>query len=962
MIVSLAQTQTLVRQAYRQNRYLGLCQWFESFKQALLQYQFETCQGLLDEIRGCHYPISPTNYPLAPLELRYVNSHAGALYFQQGIAHHKQQDWQQALSCYEQSLELQQQVECVNCQRQIELVRSLLESHQKTGQIGAELANSTCELEVLGSSTFFLRDCWLEFPEDRASIVTAAQTLKLQQALFEMVQANDEQVRMMGISVLSTAQFETEQDRDSLLKQQIQGLQDHNWFFRWRSAATIGEQLVGNPQGESLLCEAIAQETDPEVRSSLILSLGRLGDRQRLSSHTVATLTQTLSDLDSEVRSASIAVLAKFGDPSVLRPLSQMEGKNFWGYRLHDLAEAAKWRIAMRHRLNISDRTITVDQSGNGQYLSISDAIANAQPNTRILVYPGHYRESLIIDRPLAIVGEGSKTEVIIESCNATCISIQTDYAFIRNVTIECRADTAQTDGAILDLLSYAIAIPQGDVVIDQCDIAASIQACISCNENTTVKIRDSHIHGSLKGSGIRIKSSKVEIENCEIYDNQSSGIYGTESHQIFIQNCKIYRHLQVAVKMLKSNPVIQNCHIHTNKHGFEIVESSPILQNCKIYQGEIGAVFSRSSQGTVEQCQFFDHTKSGIKVQRSNPKIHSCQIYDSHRGVHFTEAARGEMNSCEIYQNRELGILVDTSANPHIHHCQLHHGNAKGIRFTDDATGLVDSCQIFSNVLVGIEIDQTSQPKILHSQISQGNSGIYSTGQSKGVMEDCTIYSHSGDGVKVLQSGNLALKDCMIVDNFDGISISAQGQITATNCLIESQRKSGIRNQGGEVRLSDCEIKDNKGDGLYSSDRSRSIVDDCHIHASSASGIHFYKNSQGQITNCRIERNQSGVVIDDSSEAIVSDCQIHDNQKSGLMICENSRSTLRNCQIDRNQSEGIFMLTQSHLEIENCSLAENGQAAWNIDGSTVNAVNTTPSPPLPPLPPKQGLLKRWFG
>ena len=58
--------------------------------------------------------------------------------------------------------------------------------------------------------------------------------------------------------------------------------------------------------------------------------------------------------------------------------------------------------------------TIIVGASGNGDYTSIAEAIQNAQPQTEILVRPGLYRERIVIDKPLKIIGEGQVENILL--------------------------------------------------------------------------------------------------------------------------------------------------------------------------------------------------------------------------------------------------------------------------------------------------------------------------------------------------------------------------------------------------------------------------------------------------------------------------------------------------------------------------------------------------------------------
>jgi hypothetical protein len=59
---------------------------------------------------------------------------------------------------------------------------------------------------------------------------------------------------------------------------------------------------------------------------------------------------------------------------------------------------------------------LIVSRLGMGQFKSISEAILAAAPGTKIIVKPGLYKETLKINKPLEIVGDGQMEEIVVEN------------------------------------------------------------------------------------------------------------------------------------------------------------------------------------------------------------------------------------------------------------------------------------------------------------------------------------------------------------------------------------------------------------------------------------------------------------------------------------------------------------------------------------------------------------------
>jgi hypothetical protein len=79
-------------------------------------------------------------------------------------------------------------------------------------------------------------------------------------------------------------------------------------------------------------------------------------------------------------------------------------------------------------RLLAADTTLVVDQSGNGDYTTLAQAVEAALDGGTILVRPGRYVESVaVVGKDLTIKGEGDRDEIIVEAASSALpIDIQT--------------------------------------------------------------------------------------------------------------------------------------------------------------------------------------------------------------------------------------------------------------------------------------------------------------------------------------------------------------------------------------------------------------------------------------------------------------------------------------------------------------------------------------------------------
>ena len=59
---------------------------------------------------------------------------------------------------------------------------------------------------------------------------------------------------------------------------------------------------------------------------------------------------------------------------------------------------------------------IIVDQSGDGTYETITEAVAMAEDGAEILVRPGSYVEAVLIDKDITLAGDGPREDIVISA------------------------------------------------------------------------------------------------------------------------------------------------------------------------------------------------------------------------------------------------------------------------------------------------------------------------------------------------------------------------------------------------------------------------------------------------------------------------------------------------------------------------------------------------------------------
>jgi serine/threonine protein kinase len=437
--------------------------------------------------------------------------------------------------------------------------------------------------------------------------------------------------------------------------EQIQGTGTDPRSDLYALAATLYHLMTGEPPPDALTRVAAllsgqpdplqsAHKLNPRVPSSVAFVIHqameqKIADRfasakaMRMAlrvavnqSGTLSTSSGRQSTTDSSGLQTIVAPLAE--DASTPPPSSpeSLEAPSEAGPSSASLSPSAPLPSSSTASLR-SPLVFVVDQQGNGHCQTISEAIGRSRPGTRILVRPGCYHESLVIDRFVEIVGDGEGHEIILESSTASCVQMQTSYALIRGISIHRTAGPK-------DQLAFAVDIPQGRLVLEECTISSETVACVA-------------IHGS---------NTCPSLWQCTIRDGKGMGVFVYEQGRGVIEACDIIGHMIAGIKIIQgSTPLIRACQVCQNKQD--------------------GIAISGKSAAIVESCTISDNERAGIFIrQMSTPYIRRCLIRDRAQGHGLVVGEKGEgiIEECHISGDASSHVSIAQDSTPLIRRCTI--------------------------------------------------------------------------------------------------------------------------------------------------------------------------------------------------------------------------------------------------------------------------------------------------
>jgi len=348
-----------------------------------------------------------------------------------------------------------------------------------------------------------------------------------------------------------------------------------------------------------------------------------------------------------------------------------------------------------------------VDQKGKGDYRAIGEAIrASVVPGMLITVKPGTYREALVIDRDVEIVGEGDRARVVVEATDTDAVTLTADRAAVRNLTVRA-VGSGDTSGAVR--------VERGRVVIEGCDLTSAIGSVVSITgKDSAPVIRDCKIRDGKQVGVAVLEQGQGTIEKCVISGNAIAGVVIMTGGNPTVRDCEIRdgKGFGVAVHE-QGQGTIEKCVISGNANAGVAIRTggNPTVRDCEIRDGKAsGVVVLMHGQGTIERCEISGNANAGVEIMAGGtPVVRDCQIRDGQCGVWVYDQGQGTIEQCVISGNAYSGVQITTGGNPTVRDCEIRDGKSAGVAVHEQGQGTFTGNTLTGNARGAWDIEATA-------------------------------------------------------------------------------------------------------------------------------------------------------------------------------------------------------------------------------------------------------------
>ncbi len=436
-----------------------------------------------------------------------------------------------------------------------------------------------------------------------------------------------------------------------------------------------------------------------------------------------------------------------------------------------------------------------VVSKAKGGYRSIEAAVADAPTGATIVVRPGVYREVVLIDKEITLIGDQGAT---IECSEGGCLRIIADKATVRNFTIRARM------GWIEQFIKHeqrpaAVVIVGGRAVIEESDISSN------------------------RGAGVVVAGADAmpEFRNVRVHDCMLNGILFTNKSQGVVEDSDIYANQWAGIR---------------SERG-----SNPIIRRSKIRMGKMAGLLLDHGSATVEESEVFENNYAGLHARDgSSISLRKTRSFRNNgNGIFIANKSSGKAEACEVSENKNTGIEVAEESEAQLVDIKVHDQKTHGIVVWHNSTAVVEGAMVYENgtglfvasggkptvrksvfrshLYAAIEVQEGGDPTIEESQIYDGKTtGIYFRGGASGRVQHCAVFGNGSSniiiaagsdpeisktrssesgyaGVLVMDGGQGSVTDCEIFNNYLGIEIRTNSSLSVHNSTIKDNHHHGL-------------------------------------------------------------------------------------------------------------------------------------------------------------------------
>ncbi|MFF3600676.1 right-handed parallel beta-helix repeat-containing protein [Kitasatospora indigofera] len=465
------------------------------------------------------------------------------------------------------------------------------------------------------------------------------------------------------------------------------------------------------------------------------------------------------------------------------------------------------------HRVRVTQDSASRWRRRAGEYETLTEALAAAEPGDTVTVRPGTFRENLVLDKAVTVVPAEGPGSVRIDPPSGVPLTV-TAAATVRGLVIEgndssapavlvtglgaaalltgCRVDTRSAvgieivDGARPALSGCVVSNPAGlglrlrgegtAAVFEDCEVADAGQAGLAVLGGATAALLRCKLHHA-GGAGVLLTDpgSAAELTGCEIYEIRGSGVQAESHADGRLTDCDIHRVTGNGLTLDgEAELTLTGCRVHDLPENGADLRGRARLTMTHTTVRDFGrgalSVWDLGTTAVAESCEI--HSSGGDYPalwvsDGARLTLTDCSLHDLPDALFVLDReSRATAEDCSFSRIRSSAVSVSGGATVALSGCRVQEAGT-GFWFRDHGSGgVLTGCEI-SEVATGVIVTKGADPVLRDCAVrGSAEAAVYISAQGRGTFEDCRVSHGKGFGFHIIDGCRTALTRCRAEQN----------------------------------------------------------------------------------------------------------------------------------------------------------------------------------------------------
>ena len=305
---------------------------------------------------------------------------------------------------------------------------------------------------------------------------------------------------------------------------------------------------------------------------------------------------------------------------------------------------------------------------------------------------------------------------------------------------------------------------------------------------------------------------------------------------------------------------------------------------------------------------------------------LRNCLVEGARQAaLYLTGDARARVEDMTITAVEGTGIVLSGTAQLDVARLRLDGTSGSGIRLRGSARLRLASSILHRPGRSGLLLEDGSQASADDVRLDTvGEAGVHVTGNAQAELVDCRV-TGTVTGLAVRDGGRLAARDCAITAaSANGLLATDAARVELVDCRLDRCGFSSIHLSGTAVAvLSDCRVRGGAEHGVHLTGSTRLEMSDCGISGVAMSGIAVTEQATATVVGCRVADSGSGLLLASPRTAQIVHCTVTDTGHVGVEVAEGGGAVLDGIRVLRSGAAGVVVNTGADARIEGGSVTD---------------------------------------